>query len=171
VNKTSYLVLDAARCGIENIEEANELTMGQQGSSLFLLGKGNEHLSVVAPYLFVYETAAIQEWFMSKGWGKSWGWVFVSGLEYQQVFTHLRRFLKVRKESSGNCFFRFYDPRVIRIFLPVCTEDQLNFFFRGIDSFIVEDEDPEYQIIYVNGSGLLEVERKITHVEITGNNG
>jgi hypothetical protein len=40
-------------------------------------------------------------------------------------------------------YFRFYDPRVLRIFLPTCDQDQLLTFFGRIRSFWTENESGE----------------------------
>lgn len=52
-------------------------------------------------------------------------------------------------------YFRFYDPRVLRRFLPVCTPDQLYAFFGPIDYFLFEDEDPAYGVYYWHDNGIL----------------
>ena len=36
--------------------------------------------------------------------------------------------------------FRFYDPRVLRKFLPTCNADELQTFFGKVETFFAEDE-------------------------------
>ena len=38
--------------------------------------------------------------------------------------------------------FRYYDPRVLRAFLPTCTRDELRTVFGGIECFWIEGEEP-----------------------------
>ena len=37
--------------------------------------------------------------------------------------------------------FRYYDPRVLRKFLPTCTPEQIAAFFGPADSVLIENED------------------------------
>jgi hypothetical protein len=39
-------------------------------------------------------------------------------------------------------FFRFYDPRVMRNYLPTCPPAQLAEFFGPVDFYIAEAEEP-----------------------------
>jgi hypothetical protein len=34
--------------------------------------------------------------------------------------------------------FRYYDPRVLRAFLPTCTLEEANTFFGPVDAFVAE---------------------------------
>jgi hypothetical protein len=40
-----------------------------------------------------------------------------AGAEFEQMRTHLRRFLKVLDSQGKRCFFRFYDARVLAVYL------------------------------------------------------
>ena len=48
-------------------------------------------------------------------------------------------------------YFRFYDPRVLRIYLPTCTLEESRVFFGPIDGFLVESADGEKLIGYTIG--------------------
>jgi hypothetical protein len=54
---------------------------------------------------------------------------------------HLRRLLQVRTEARETLFFRYYDPRVLRAFLPTCDRAQLAEFFGPIQRFDLEETD------------------------------
>jgi hypothetical protein len=54
----------------------------------------------------------------------------------------------IKTEDDQQLYFRFYDPRVLRIFLPTCDENQLREFFGPIEQFICEDEDPEFALVF-----------------------
>jgi hypothetical protein len=62
-------------------------------------------------------------------------------LPFAEVRQHLRKFLIVELEPGGTAFFRFYDPRVLRLFLPTCREDEWTTFFGPIDAFLVARAD------------------------------
>jgi hypothetical protein len=138
-----FILLDSARIGTEIIK-AKELN--PEFDSLYR-GKSEETLATVAPYLFSFHKAEFVDWFMQSGWGNSWGVLVYSSEELKTLVKHFRQFLMVKTEDGDELYFRFYDPRVLRVFLPTCDLQQLREFFGPVDYFICEDEDP--------GSGLL----------------
>ena len=76
---------------------------------------------------------------LDEGWGRSWG-VFVTIPDPTILRRHLRRFLKVRDEAGRSLLFRFYDPRVLRVFLPTCRPDELAQLYGPITSYVAEGE-------------------------------
>ena len=140
-----YLVLDAARMD-DKIDEAKELC--PKFHSLYRGDKENQ-LQSVAPYVFDGdECKELQDFFFDIGWGDSWGIMLYTRKDLSQVRKHLRRFLMVQTEDKRELYFRFYDPRVLRVFLPTCDAKQLNEFFGPIQYFLCEDEDPEQAILF-----------------------
>jgi Domain of unknown function (DUF4123) len=53
---------------------------------------------------------------------------------------HFRRFLRVTDESGRKLLFRYYDPRVLPIYLPTCTNEELTTGFGTVARFVVETE-------------------------------
>ena len=53
----------------------------------------------------------------------------------------MRRLLQFRTENHKRLFFRYYDPRVLRPFLPTCQPAQLAEVFGPIQRFDVESAD------------------------------
>jgi hypothetical protein len=51
---------------------------------------------------------------------------------------HLRQFLTVRDPRGQQLLFRYYDPRVLRVYLPTCVEDELQSMFGPIECFWIE---------------------------------
>lgn len=154
-----YVILDAARI-------FGELDTAQKLQTKFLSlykGQSEELLSAVAPYLFHYQpNSEFANWLCDKGWGNAWG-VFVQSSEsLESLQTHFRRFLMVKTEDGRELYFRFYDPRVLRIFLPTCEPGQLQEFFGPVESYLLEDEDPNFAIRFTLKNNELYVE-KITH--------
>jgi hypothetical protein len=106
-------------------------------------GKTELELAGVAPFLFSYNSnSEFKQWFEKFSIGNSWGVLFHSHLPFSEIYKHCRRFLIVKNDGEQEMYFRFYDPRVLRIFLPTCNRVQLKEFFGPINSFILEDEDP-----------------------------
>ena len=72
------------------------------------------------------------------GWGNGWGIFLRTKSSFEEVRKHLRRSLTVQAEDGRQMLFRFYDPRVLRLFLPTCEATQRAEFFGPIDHFVVE---------------------------------
>jgi Domain of unknown function (DUF4123) len=137
--KPNYILLDAARTGLEVIYKANELCTERKRS--LYLEKEFTMLQRVAPYL--YEITGNKEflaWFEKEGLGKSWGILLQTEWNFEATYDHFRRFLKVKTEDDKQLIFRFYDPRVLKLFLPTCDASQLKDFFGKVDCFFIEEE-------------------------------
>jgi len=117
---------------------------GEWYSSLYI-GDAEKDLADFAPYLFVMpEGSPLEKHFNEHGIGKAWGIMAESNLPAEELKKHFRQFLKVKMESGDTMYFRFYDPRVLRIFLPTCNTEQLSTFFGRIRSFYTEEpNNPE----------------------------
>jgi hypothetical protein len=158
----SYILLDAARMDPEIIT-AKELN--PRFDSLYR-GRSEESLSSVAPYLFTLDKETeFRKWYFDKGWGDSWGVLVYSSEDLKTLVKHFRQFLMVKTEDGEELYFRFYDPRVLRVFLPTCDSRQLKEFFGPVDYFICEDEDPTFADIYCLNNYEL-VASKITKEEV-----
>ena len=133
---------------LENSEEAYE--------SLYDGEKGDQMASA-APYLLQLtpECGLIKQ-LIEKGWGKNWGVYLRSTLEFDEVRKHLRQFLMVQMEDGPVVYFRFYDPRILRKFLPACTPEEARQFFGPLLSYFMEAEKPQEILFFsMNDTGLL----------------
>jgi hypothetical protein len=74
---------------------------------------------------------------LDDGWGRAWG-VFLRLDDPSTLRHHLRRFLQVRDETGRRLLFRYYDPRVLRTYLPTCTAEELALIFGPVDGWIAE---------------------------------
>jgi len=72
-----------------------------------------------------------------------------SGSSLPRLRKHLREFLVVRDAAGRRLVFRYYDPRVLRVYLPTCTTDELRTVFGPIDTFWMEGEDPAEMVEFV----------------------
>ena len=147
-----YLLLDAASCGIEYIEAAQTICKADH-DSLYLLNDRNLHLSIVAPYIFEMDDL-LKDWWLENAFGKAWGMIIDSASNFITVRRHFRKFLKIETEEGQQLYFRFYDPRVLTVFLPSCDEEQLLDFFGPVKSFLVENSLKE-MTGYMHDNGTL----------------
>jgi hypothetical protein len=98
---------------------------------------------LTAPYLIELEREdSFTRYIINKGWGNSWGIFFRSHEGMEKLRRHLRGLLVVRDERGKRLVFRYYDPRILRAYLPTCLTRELQTVFGPIDRFVVEGEDP-----------------------------
>ncbi|MFT3766852.1 MAG: DUF4123 domain-containing protein [Minicystis sp.] len=133
-----YAVLDAARN--ERIHPA-VMQSGLEQACLYA-GKIPQTLSEVAPYLVkLTKDAPFAKELLEKGWGDAWGVYVLSTATLEELRRHFRRLLKVQDEAGRSMIFRFYDPRVLRIYLPTCNAGELAHVFGPVGMFVLEGED------------------------------
>jgi len=108
-------------------------------------GELEPDIAEVAPYLVKLEydhpfTKLVYE----QGWGKHWGIFVVTPAEVniRAMRQHFRRFLMVYDPDGKFIYFRYYDPRVLRVYLPTCNAEDINVVFGPISCYVLEDEDP-----------------------------
>jgi hypothetical protein len=94
---------------------------------------------------------------LTDGWGQSWGVFVRAKLGLGQLRGHLRSLSSVKLPNGRVAQFRFYDPRVLRVYLPSCTYDELGLVFGPIDEFAMEDEDPAIACRFGRDEGALVV--------------
>jgi hypothetical protein len=76
--------------------------------------------------------------FLQSAWGNSWGVFLRCSIHANSLKRHLRTFLVVRDPAGKRLVFRYYDPRVLRIYLPTCNEEELESIFGPIEYFWTE---------------------------------
>lgn len=75
---------------------------------------------------------------IQEAWGNSWGIFFTSPADLQAVRRHLRRQLYLKLPDGRPALFRFYDPQVLRDYLPSCDQTEIARFFGPINSIFLE---------------------------------
>jgi hypothetical protein len=123
-------------------------TSGLRFQSLYE-GEAGEDLAPFGPYLVAMppDEAGLARW-IAEAWGKSFGVYLTCAEPFDAVRRHLRRFLVVELDRGRKVYFRFYDPRVLRVFLPACTYDEWVQFFGPIDAYIAESEDARAALLF-----------------------
>jgi hypothetical protein len=133
-----YLLLDAARderiyarlIEVAGAIHARSLYQGDLGDSL-------AHVSPLR------EDQPESRWFAEAGFGQGWGLFVTTPVGFDELRRHLRKFNIVYRENGTPLVFRYYDPRVLRRFLPTCTPAELRRFFGPIESFLTETEEAD----------------------------
>lgn len=152
-----YAILDAAR---DTRIHARLIESGLEALSLFRGDKAVE-LADVAPYLVsLYREDILIDWLLTYGWGNSWGIIVESAAGLKELGRHFQSFVMVYDSKGIPLYFRYYDPRVFRIYMPTCNESELKTVFGPVNSFYLEAQDPEHLIHYAFADGKL-VERTV----------
>ena len=124
-------------------------------------GDLNPDLAEVAPYLLRLESGTeIAEWILSKGWGNHWGIFAIAEADLQAMRQHLRRFLTVYDENGKPLLFRFYDPRVLGTYLPLCNEAELATMFGPVSAYLLESEHADRLLHFEFANTALVTEKK-----------
>ena len=107
-------------------------------------GELEPDMASVAPYLVKLEHgSAFSTWVLREGWGNHWG-IFVvtpADVALGALRSHFRRFLMVYNPEGKLVYFRYYDPRVLRVYLPTCNAEEMKAVFGPVSNYIVEDKD------------------------------
>jgi hypothetical protein len=109
-----------------------------------LPGELTADLLYAAPYRVHLEpNGAFTDWVLGGGMGNHWGIFVQSTASMTEMRKHFRGLITVFDEKGDPMMFRYYDPRVLRKFLPTSTPDELKTFFGRVDAFFAESEDGE----------------------------
>jgi hypothetical protein len=120
------------------------LMIGQERYQSLYEGPQGDRLLAFAPYLVAIPPGSpFLETLVREGWGESWGVYLTSREPFEAVRKHLRRFLMVKIEKGSEVYFRYYDPRVLGVFLPTCNPAEVVEFFGPIKKFLFEGAGPE----------------------------
>ena len=119
-------------------------------------GEQTPDMAEVAPYLVQLEAGAeFTNWVIAQGWGRHWGIFATSAADLRRLRNHLRSFLIVYDEAGRPFRFRYYDPRVLRRYLPTCTPEELGTVFGPVTSYLLEAAEPETAWRFQFASGAL----------------
>jgi len=134
-----FCLLDAAR----NDKILSLLRASNAKYMSLYQGESQRQMAHVAPYLIEFQKDGIfLERLLRNGWGKRWCSFFRSRAGFGGLRKHFRKFLFVKDERGETVYFRFYDPSILRTFLPACNSEELKDFFGYIEWFFTESENP-----------------------------
>ena len=132
-------------------------------------GEPEEALYDVAPYLVFLgnheeRNQGLIQWVEKELWGDSCGVFIYSKVGLDELFEHFQKFLIVSDEGGTPFYFRFYDPRILRCYLPTCNEDELRIFFGPVSSFVMESRMSNRKVCFSLSQNGLEIsENRLIH--------
>jgi hypothetical protein len=143
-----YAVLDGARD--ERIYRA--VYDSRLEYECLFAGDLSYELALAAPYLVKLDArAAFTRWLLEEGWGKSFGIFAWTRADTETLRRHCRRLLQIKDEAGRRLFFRYYDPRVLRLYLPTCTAAELREVLGPLGRLLAEG--PDGQVIAYEPGG------------------
>jgi hypothetical protein len=113
-------------------------------------------LKLAAPYLVSLDPEdRTTQYILKRGWGNSWGIFLRSSSGMESLRRHLKKFLVVMDHTGQRLLFRYYDPRVLRVYLPTCWPAELEGLFGPVKAFMVEGAESGTMIQYRLDEGRL----------------
>lgn len=146
-----YAVADAARNRELAFAARDRFRLPMQ--SLFTKATVRE-MEKVAPYLITMSLGSkypypgsgyLDLW--AGALGTSGGILLLTEADEDALWSHLRQVFRVTDEDGGRYYFRFYDPRVLRTFLPTCTAAEAQEFFGPVRMILVESQRPRQLLV------------------------
>lgn len=138
-DESLYMILDGASVP----DLLPQLSQAREEWACLYRGELEPDLAVTAPYLAkLRRESPFTDWILQEGWGNHWGVFVVSQAGLEALRRHLRHFLRVRDHTNQILYFRYYDPRVLRVYLPTCNRQEIKTVYGPVRRFLVEDEQP-----------------------------
>jgi hypothetical protein len=104
-------------------------------------GKLGHPLDRVAPYLVRLDAdAGLTQAWHREGWGQSWGILCQSSKDLSDLRRHFRQFLQAMLPDGQIVLFRFYDPRVFRVYFPTQTPADRVQWFGVVEEYRIETD-------------------------------
>ena len=123
-------------------------------------GELEPDMAECAPYIAEVERDTdFAEWAIGTGWGNHWGIFAVSQAELKDVRLHFRKLNMVYGPDGRPLLFRYYDPRVMRIFAPTCSAADLKKLFGPVERFVMEAPEPRQGLAFGLADGELVQQR------------
>lgn len=104
-----------------------------------LTGDLSTELMEAAPYLVhLKKDSPFVRMILEKGWGNSWGIYLWTKCNIDRLWQHCRSLLQVQDEQGRKMYFRFYDPRVMRVYWPTCIAQERQALLGPIEHIVLE---------------------------------
>ena len=97
--------------------------------SCLFAGALPEALEMAAPYLVQLDPEDKFTAYLARNLGRNLAIFLQTDASLRDLRRHLRTFLTVKDTSGRRMLFRYYDPRVLRVYLPTCSATELQTVF------------------------------------------
>ena len=144
--RTVWMIVDAARD-----RRAYRLLLEGYYSDRACLFSGplTPEMELASPYLVqLHPEGSVTDKIIRQGWGQSWGVFLAAEVSLPALRRHLRTLLIVKDQSGRQLLFRYWDPRVLRVFLPTCRPSEMRQLFGPIGEMLLESEDARQMLSF-----------------------
>lgn len=118
-------------------------------------GDLSPELATAAPYqVTLLRGSPFTNWLIQEGWSRHWGIFAISRADWRPLREHLCSLTQVYDPDYQPIYFRYYDPRVLRVYLPTCDAGELRTVFGPITRLLCEDEEGRLLRFWVSGGEL-----------------
>ena len=137
-DQSVYTVLDGA--SFSNL--ASELNHHKAEYACLYRGELEADIALVAPYLVSLPPEAnITHWVL-KQIGRNNPGIFIhTRVPVYELRKHLRTFLMIKDQNNQQVYFRYYDPRVLRSYIPSCNAEEKKTLFGPVNHYFAEDKE------------------------------
>jgi hypothetical protein len=135
-----YGILD---CAIDPGLHEHAARLEPEAARCLFLGDLDPVVKAASPYLIdLTADDRLRRRWRDEGWTSNWGILIESSASLNAVWRRLRHFTQaILPSGEGPVLFRFWDPRVLRVFMPLVEPSDLPGWFQDIDAYIVPAED------------------------------
>ena len=122
--------------------------LGQESAVSLFVGEAEKKYWDLAPYLIMVQEETL-DWMVRAIWNAPCGVFILSKSGLESLRTHFRRFLIVQLPDGERWYFRYYDHRILKIYLSNCRADELEVFFGPVRAFgIPEPESDQVSLLH-----------------------
>ncbi len=151
-----YAVLDGA--AIPGL--LNRLNQFQAEYICLYRGELAADIAATAPYLVTLSPdTELTNWLLSLI-GHHSGIFARTTASMREMRQHLRTFLMVYDPESKAIYFRYYDPRVLRTYLSMCSDAEAKIVFGPITHYFVENETGDQLLSFMSPEKQVKSARK-----------
>jgi hypothetical protein len=140
-NENTFAVVDGGACE----ELLDKLAEFDPECVCLYAGELEPDVAEVAPYLIALRPAeAFTEWYLGNCFGQNWGIFARSPESLRSLRKHLRSLLLVKAPDAKTLYFRYYDPRVLSIFLPTTSANEREVLFGIVSAYLCDTGQGEF---------------------------
>ena len=151
VESNIYAVIDGAACP----ELRFKIYDWEPQSVCLWSGALEPDIQEVAPYMVLLDReSTFTDWLISQGWNNNWNIFIQSTLDFKAFKKQIRKLLRVKSPEGKNMVFRFYDPRVLDVFLASIESTQKEEFFQGISNIYYQKSATDFCAINKENNAL-----------------
>lgn len=134
----AYAVIDGAQC-LDLMPVIEDM---RPPHACLFLGELEPEIEMVAPHLVQLDPKEkFFDWLFDNGWSHNWSIFLTSEAELLDMRAHFRRLTIVEMPDGQFVYFRFYDPRVMRGFLPSCDAEQIaSMYGEPVETYLLEQD-------------------------------